>query len=117
MKTFINQAAQGDLLLRRIETMPDGVNPCVAQDGVYVVAHSETGHNHVIDATPNVALYSNGDPMISYLRVVESCDATETILRHLRSFDTHESIIISPGVYEIRRQREYTPEGGRRVED
>ena len=117
MKTFANQAAQGDLLLRRIEKMPEGVKLCGAHDGVYVVAHSETRHNHVIEATPSVALYSKGDPMISYLRVIDSCDATETILRHLRSFDTHESIIISPGTYEIRRQREYTPEGWRRVED
>lgn len=34
-----------------------------------------------------------------------------------RSFDTHESILLKGGTYEIRRQREYTPEGWRRVED
>ena len=40
-----------------------------------------------------------------------------TELRHLRSFDTHESILFRPGTYHVRRQREHTPEGWRRVED
>jgi len=117
MKTFKNQAAQGDLLIRRIELIPSGAKAVNPEKGVYVVAHSETGHNHVIAAQPNVSLLTTGDPMISYLQVVEATDEAETVIEHLRSFDTHESIAISPGNYEIRRQREYTPEGWRRVED
>lgn len=117
MKTFKKMAAQGDLMIRKIESLPVGVKPENAEKGVFVVAHSETGHNHVIEATPNVQLYTTGDPMISYLQVIEATDEAETIIKHLRSFDTHEPIKIDPGIYEIRRQREYTPEGWRRVED
>ena len=84
---------------------------------MFVVAHSETGHNHVIKERPNVSWFITDDPMVSYLEVVEAADATEILLEHLRSYDTHETIIIPPGKYEIRRQREYTPEGWRRVED
>jgi hypothetical protein len=36
---------------------------------------------------------------------------------HLRSYDMHAPITIKPGIYELRRQREYTPEGWRRVAD
>lgn len=117
MKTFKDQAAQGDLLLRRVESLPANAIRVEPENGVYVVAHSETGHNHVIVADRPVSLYTTGDPMISYLQVVESCDEVEVILRHLRDFDTHEPISIPPGTYEIRRQREYTPQGWRRVED
>jgi hypothetical protein len=39
------------------------------------------------------------------------------VLEHLRPHDTHESIQFEPGIYHVRRQREYTPEGLRRVED
>ncbi len=117
VKTFTLMGAQGDLLICRIDALPQGVTPVKPENGCYVVAHSETGHNHVIKATQSVELFSDGNPMISYLRVVESCDAVETVLKHLRSFDTHEPILIPPGVYEIRRQREHTPEGWRRVED
>jgi len=117
MKTFKNCAAQGDLIIRRIDALPKDAKPVASERGKFVVAHSETGHDHVIKESPNVKLYSTGDPMISYLQVVEAADATEALLEHLRSFDTHETIAIPPGNYEIRRQREYTPEGWRRVED
>jgi len=40
-----------------------------------------------------------------------------TELRHERSFDTHAPITIDKGKYEIRRQREYTLEGWRKIED
>jgi hypothetical protein len=115
--TFQNCAAQGDLLLRRIDALPATAKKCVAENGMFVVAHSETGHNHVVDAKPNVQWYSTEDSMVSYLEVVEATDATETLLRHLRGFDTHKTIVIPPGVFELRRQREYSPEGWRRVED
>lgn len=115
--TFKNIAAQGDLFLRRIDKLPAGSKRLDAECGVYVVAHSETGHNHVIDAAPQVAWYGTDDPMVSYLEVIEATDATETLLRHLRGFDTHKTIVIPPGIFEVRRQREYTPEGWRMVED
>jgi gentisate 1,2-dioxygenase len=115
--TFKNCAAQGDLMLRRIDALPGGVKPLAAENGVFVVAHSETGHNHVIDATPNVQWYGTDDPMVSYLQVIEATDATETLLRHLRRHDTHKTIVVPTGIFEVRRQREYTPEGWRRVAD
>lgn len=115
--TFKNCAAQGDLLIRRINKLPKGAKPIQSENGAYVVAHSETGHNHVIAERHNVKLYTTGDPMVSYLEVIEAQDAAETLIEHLRSFDTHESIAIPSGIFEIRRQREYTPEGWRRVED
>ncbi len=117
MKTFNNQAAQGDLLIRRIDKLPDGAKPVKSESGHHIVAHSETGHNHVITERPNVTLFTTGDPMVSYLQVIEATDATETLLEHLRSYDTHETIKIPVGTFEIRRQREHAPEGWRRVED
>ena len=116
-RTFKTQAAQGDLLLRRVTALPAGVKSAPTVDGTFIVAHSETGHNHVIDARPHVRVYDTEDPLLSYLEVIEATDATETLLRHLRGHDTHETISISPGVYELRRQREYTPEGWRRAAD
>ena len=43
--------------------------------------------------------------------------APEALLEHLRTFDTHETLAIPPGVYELRRQREAVPEGWRRAQD
>jgi hypothetical protein len=117
MKTFNLVAAQGDLMIVRINELPKESKPVKAEKGFYIVAHSETGHNHVIAERPNVTLYTTDNPMVSYLEVVEVGDKVDALIEHLRSFDTHETIKIPAGTYEIRRQREYTPEGWRRVED
>lgn len=117
MKTFNAIAAQGDLMIRRINILPENITSMKAENGLYIVAHSETGHHHAIAEKPNVRVFESSDPMVSYLEVIEAADQTETLLEHLRSFDTHETISISPGFYEIRRQREYTPEGWRKVQD
>lgn len=117
MKTFINCAAQGDLLLRRIDKLPAGAKLMAAEKGAFIVAHSETGHHHIIKERPGVKVYVTDDPMVSYLEVIEVTEKTEALLEHLRGHDTHETLSIPPGIFELRRQREYTPEGWRRVQD
>jgi gentisate 1,2-dioxygenase len=117
MKTFINQCAQGDLYIRRIDAIPANVKPMTAEQGNFIVAHSETGHHHVIAERPGVQVFTTDDPMVSYLQVIDATEKTEALLEHLRGYDTHETIAIPPGTFELRRQREYTPEGWRRVED
>lgn len=112
MKTFKNMAAQGDCLIRKIDKLPDGVELAKEENGVFVVAHSETGHNHVIDKNNAQLLIDKTNDFIAYLDVKE-----DTPIDHQRSFDTHESIMIPKGLYEVRRQREYTPEGYRRAAD
>jgi hypothetical protein len=116
--TFTNRAAQGDLMIRRVNQIPASAVRAEPADGVYICAHSETGHNHVLSASPRVQVYTTANPLLSYLQVIEATDKAEAvILRHLRSFNTHESISISPGMYEMRRQREYMPEGWRVAAD
>ena len=114
MKSFNNSAAQGDCLLRRIKKLPEGIKLVEAQNGQYVVAHSETGHNHCIKERPSVKLYASVDQFRGYLEV---SGYEPAVLEHHRSFDTHEALEIKPGIYEIRRQREYTPQGFRRAAD
>lgn len=103
---------QGDLCIRRIDKLPKGLKAAVAENGDYIVAHSETGHHHVVKERAAQLLIDDTNAFISYLSVKEPCE-----IEHLRDFDTHEPISLTPGDYEIRRQREYVPEGFRRVED
>jgi hypothetical protein len=118
MNTFDKTCAQGDVFFRRIDALPSGLTEVKPSEGVHIVTHSETGHNHVIDARPNVKLYESADPLVAYLQVIEATEEAEAvILRHMRSYDTHGSIAFSPGVYEVRRQREAAPSGWARVQD
>ena len=112
MKTFKDICAQGDILIQRIEKLPAGVVPVEAENGRVIVTHSETGHHHVMLAERTKA-YKLPDSIMDIFLAVEQGDTLE----HLRPNDTHESIAFEPGIYHVRRQREYTPEGWRRVED
>ena len=103
--------AQGDLIIRRVKKLPPEAKPEERKSRL-VLAHSETGHHHAIDEDGCVR-YSYKDPLVCYLRI----DAEHADLVHHRPFDTHETIRLLKGTYEVRRQREWTPEGWRRVED
>lgn len=112
MKTFDKCAAQGDILIIKIESLPDDVIKNKPDNNKHIVAHSETGHHHTIKSHGVDFYNAANDSMIMYLVVKEQAE-----LIHNRSFDTHESISFAPGIYEVRRQREYIPNGWRRVED
>jgi hypothetical protein len=114
MKTFRDQCAQGDVFFRRIDKLPKDAIAVEkkSKNTPVVVAHSETGHDHQFTRGIGVTLFTTPNPLVCYLKLDEP-----TQLDHMRSFDTHEPIMFDSGVFEIRRQREYTPEGWRRVED
>lgn len=116
MKTVQKSAFQGDMMIRRVAIMPEGVTESAPVSGRHVLAHSETGHNHDVDAN-GIKLFTGADPMVCYLRMD---GVHEADIVHHRSHDTHETVRLlgEPGsVWEVRRQREYTPDGWRRVED
>ena len=81
--------AQGDLIIFRVDALPEGVKSQPPVNGEHVVAHSESGHNHAIEAQGCDWLVAANDPMSEGL-----------------ALSLHE-----------RRQREHTPEGWRPVED
>lgn len=109
---FSKTAAQGDVYIRRVESLPSNAVLVPPTNGHVVVAHSETGHDHLMLAE-RTKLYSIPDSIMDLFLVVDA----PTPLEHLRPHDTHEPILFEKGVYHVRRQREFVPEGFRRVED
>lgn len=105
--------AQGDILIVRVEAIPQGI-PEVPPDGNrHVVAHSETGHHHTVEANGVVRYEGPGDPFTCYLQVTDAF----ADLVHNRPHDTHDPLRLATGTYMVRRQREYVPEGHRMVAD
>lgn len=119
VKTFKDMAAQGDVIFRRIDKLPDGLVE-VPRKGSIVVAHSETGHHHTADE-PHIRLFEKAtrDPMVCYLSIGEvGDDEVAATFTHHRPHDTHATLqCLGGGFLEVRRQEEYTPAGWRRVED
>lgn len=106
MKTFSKIAAQGEITLRKVTTVPSDATPLKADSIHYIVGHSETGHHHVLLAE-RTQMFEGKAP--DGMRVLYAILDGENVLEHLRDFDTHEPIKLEPGIYEFRIGREYDP--------
>lgn len=111
---YEQQGAQGDVYFRKVGEIPEGF--AVVKGKEHVLAHSETGHNHVVDAS-GVIYYEGRDPLRAYLQLqdVDSVD-----VHHQKHQDFHHSVSLGGGpgaIWEVRRQREYDPAGERRAAD
>ena len=108
MRGFSRIAAQGDGLFIKISALPDNVKAAVPVSGKFVVLHSESGHVHTIDRAKAEVYEAADDSFVAYIRTLG--DGAEVV--HNRDHDTHETIALEPNsIYQVRRQREYAPEG------
>ena len=100
------QYRQGDVLLVQVDALPSDAGCPDKATGDIVLAYGEvTGHAHVVTATAASLYHSSGE----YFLEVNAA----TPLSH----QEHASILLEPGVYRVIRQREYTPQENRRVQD
>jgi hypothetical protein len=103
--------AQGDVLFVPVDIVPADATPVPKWDRI--VAESETHHHHMFRATDGVQFFRTQDPFVCFLRL-----ESDALLEHHRDFHTHESIMFPAGsTFQVRRQREHTPEGYRMVAD
>lgn len=103
---------QGDVLLIPIGTIPANTQTVQRENGRVVLAHGEaTGHHHSIaEQGAELVTSEQADELRMWLRVT----APEPVaLTH----QEHDTIMLPPGDYEVRRQREYTPGQIRNVAD
>lgn len=110
-------SSQGDLNIFPATEIPNDAvksegGTKVDSQGNYILAHSETGHNHVMSGEGAEVYDVPDDEFVSYINVKDTSRVV-----HLRSYHTHKTIELPPGQYRITRQREYTPEGFRRAQD
>ena len=108
-KTII-PGRQGDVLLVKINALPKDAKKKKRENGRVILAHGEaTGHHHSF-TEPHCALYtSKAETGVTFLEVRDAMAA----LTH----QEHGAIEIEPGVYRVIRQREYSPEAIRNVQD
>lgn len=88
------QVQQGDVLLRKLDTMPDGKSTIIAKKRL-VLAHGESGHSHVLE-DDDAILIQQGERILLQL----TKDATVV-------HEEHKPVTLSPGIWEIGRVREY----------
>lgn len=93
-----NQIRQGDVFLIRVSSLPPGATREKAADSDIVLAHGEaTGHAHRVSAA-HASMYAwQGDRLIEVKK--------DTDLTH----EEHGALRLSPGIYKVVIQREYSP--------
>jgi len=93
---------QGDVLIERIRSLPDNLTAQKPINGRVILAYGEaTGHHHSIDADA-ADWWKTADDGDQFVTVKE---ATEVVHQE------HSPILLKPGTYRVRRQREYQPAG------
>jgi hypothetical protein len=92
---------QGDLLFVRSEIPVEATE---IADGVLARGEA-TGHTHRVRPGTTVALLAAG---MAYVRAL-----SEAYVDH----EEHTTVILPPGDWAVRRQREYRPDGWRQVQD
>lgn len=119
MKLVNKSAFQGDVMFRRVPSLPKAVVE-VKRDGPMILAHSETGHHHAVDDIHAKQYSVPGSALISYLQLGDVGEAGGVDVVHHRAWDTHETLRLlgkAGDVWEVRRQREWRPEGWAMVSD
>lgn len=93
----LNKAIRhGEVLMIPVTNIPE--DAVEVYDGKeFVVGHSETGHHHIV--TGSVTAFKGAD---TFLRVNSA-----SILKHVKTFDVHETKDVSEGVYLVRGKNEY----------
>lgn len=96
---------QGDILLVPVKDLPAGLKEVPRQNGRIVLAEGEvTRHFHAIEA-PEATFHAESlEEIEGRFLTVEA----EVALEH----PEHDTVVLAPGNYEVRRQREYSEAGG-----
>lgn len=92
----------GEVLLKQIKGLPKGAELKEASRS-YIVAHSETGHHHVLEATKDFKIYStlDGETFIEIPSIAK--------LRHAKTGkDVHKTHVIEPSVYKVVIKKEFS---------
>lgn len=92
------QYRQGDVLIVKIDSLPEGTQQIKPDNGRTILAYGEvTGHAHAIDASVS-RLFEVSGVEDKFLVVDEATSVTH---------EEHSAIALEPGTYQVRIQREY----------
>ncbi len=101
---------QGDVLVSSVDSVPDKLTKVAREGGRLVLAHGKsTGHSHAVPTARCDLFQDPNEPGAMFLKV----NAAKAELVH----DEHSTIALPKGVYRVTRQREFSNEAARRVED
>ena len=107
-----NQIRQGDVFLRRVDSIPEGLEPVAPENIGLVLEEGEvTGHFHTISETDFTKMWKGPDTAFNELFLEVTTEKVD--LTH----DQHGTVEVPKGLWRKITQREYHPEDIQKVID
>lgn len=106
MKTFKLTGAQGEVNIRKIEALPDGLTPVAPENGLLIVGHSESGNHHGFRAAAGVALMERTRDVPAGMKILYAILENPTVLIQ-DAASPHEALQLDAGIHELRLSREH----------
>lgn len=104
-------ARQGDVMIMGVDEIPEGLEKIKPGVRGYVLAEGEaTGHAHTLNEVQFAQMWKGSqeeDPDL-FLKTDKACTVVH---------EEHGTINLPEGTFLVRRQREYSPEEIRKVQD
>lgn len=112
MKDERTAIQHGEALLLPVESFPEAVT--IRKVTKEIVAHSETGHHHVVESPVEFEVQGNVDKEDLYLRLFEPAK-----LVHKKPTQNHKTLTVPAGIWKVLHKTEYNPFAGliQRVKD
>jgi hypothetical protein len=107
MQQFL--ARQGDVLIKSVAEIPEGLTPVPLDAGRVILAYGEvTGHAHAVVGDVEFFAADLEEMEQRFLKVEQEAQVVH---------EEHGTVTLPPGEYEVVRQREYAPEAPQWVAD
>lgn len=90
----------GEIMLVPVDKVPDGLQ--VKRVSSYIVGHSKTGHNHVLEQTDFEVLEDANNDVFFRLFAPGK-------LVHKKATDRHRDLVVPAGIYQRFHDTEYNP--------
>jgi hypothetical protein len=101
MKDLRTPIQHGEALMLPVDKMPKGKTTKVTKQ---IIAHSETGHHHVVEAEQEFEIIGSVEKHDLYLRLFEPGK-----LVHKKSVEKHKTLPVKPGIWKVLHKSEYDP--------
>ena len=108
MREFKKSAAQGEVNVTLIDSIPNGLEPFEPENGVYIIGHSESGNHHVLECK-HVDMFV-GEKTQAGMQVLYAIVNEPAEIKQLRDGQPHEAIALNKGdMIRINPAIDYNP--------
>jgi len=95
MRKFKKSAAQGEVNVMLIDTIPPGLKAFEPENGFYIIGHSKSGNHHVLERE-HVDMFV-GEKTPAGMQVLYGIVKSPTEVKQLRDSQPHETIGLNEG--------------------